>query len=185
MRVRARVAVTICVLSAAACTKSSLGPVKPNGLALQLSSETVNADAGTLTVTAQAYEDGVLLLGQPIVFSYVGTDAPAGGTVSTSSTSGEASFSFSGLITAGASTVTVQTGTAPTQISRSAPLTVVAGAPTALTLVAQNQNVPASTANAINLTLSGIDGHGNAIAAPDAFITTDAPSGAVDGLSIR
>src|SRR5579859_314584 len=145
---------------AIACQKASLPSPVPNGITVALSSSIITADGGSVVATVRVFQDGVALLGQPVTVQASGAVTVAPVNAVTSTTSGLAAVTLSGLTVAGFETVTAQAG----GVSGSAALSILHGAPKSLSLSvpAGSQTITAD-GGAVSITLTLADAEGNPI----------------------
>lgn len=172
------------IVLAHGCTDTKLGDPEATGVTVQVDAGTVSADAGAVTVRARAFEDGIALLEFPVRVSIAGGVTAAEVVVSTDPSTGEAIHTFSGLTTAGSGNVVAVVGTAPNEISASAPITIVPGAVAAVALTTPGQSVTA-TVGETTWSAAATDAYGNPLADAGVQVSTDAPGAAVNGGALQ
>src|SRR4051812_18825643 len=154
----------VLLLAAAACTKAKLDDAVPNGIVVTADQASISADSGTVTVRAQVFEDSVVLKSQQVTFTVSGLTGGSTVTATTSSSNGFAVATISGLTHAGSGAIVATVGVSPATISSSAPISVLHGAPSSVTLTAGagSQSISAD-AGSVTFTTATTDAHGNAI----------------------
>lgn len=178
-----RISTGLFVVALAGCTKAKLGDPTPNGITLSADQSRVTADGGAVTVHAQVFEDGVALLNQAVTFSIAGGVSAPQVVAFTTSTSGIATTTFTGLRTAGSGSIIATAGASASTISTSTPITVTPGQPSSLALTAVSQSLTADVGVQTFSTLAK-DAFTNTIADAAIGISTDAPGAAVQGTQI-
>lgn len=173
MRSMCRVlASALLLVAASACEKAEFEKAKPEAVVITLSTGVVSADDGTLTVHLQALDKGVPVLEQPVRVSITGATPAAEQTVTTDAATGVATATFTGLDTAGTSTVNAAAGAGAGEVTASATFEVVPGVPATISLTAADTSILAGETVDSQLTVA--DAAGNALAV-DVSVSTDAP----------
>src|SRR5688572_25746925 len=93
--------VAVALVCLTACQKAQLGEPVPTGVAISVDATSISADDGSITVSALAYEDGVVLLGETITFEITGTVSAPSVQVQSDAATGIATTTFSNLRLAG------------------------------------------------------------------------------------